>query len=159
MSSFCYFERLANLLLLYQLEDNFYLKIFIPPAEPVVYCAKATKKSPRHCRGDFLTFNANRELLAGSHLREALAAIHRAICLRLKGNTSFAAAHCAGGYEILAGCTGSVLARVAAALAALGLILEAALCVKLLLTGGENEILSAFFAFECLVLVHCLYLT
>ena len=39
------------------------------------------------------------------------------------------------------------LARVTAALAALRLVLETALCVKLLLAGGEHELLTAFLAY------------
>ena len=53
---------------------------------------------------------------------------------------------CAGGGEELTGAAGGVLAGVTAGLAALGLILEAALSIELLLTGGENELLAAFFA-------------
>ena len=48
--------------------------------------------------------------------------------------------------EVLTGAAGGVLAGVAAGLAALGLILEAALCVEFLLAGGENEFVAALFA-------------
>jgi hypothetical protein len=81
-----------------------------------------------------------------SHLCKALAAIDGAIRLRLKRNLCFAAAHCAGSGVILTGAAGCRLAGVTAFLAALGLVLEAALCIKLLLTGGENEFFSAFLA-------------
>ena len=81
-----------------------------------------------------------------AHLSEALAAIHGTVRLRLEGNLSFAAAGSANSGEELTGATGSVLASVAAGLAALGLVLEAALSVELLLTGGEHELVAALFA-------------
>ena len=89
-------------------------------------------------------FVSNSGLL--SHLGKALAAVNRAIRLGFEGNLCLAAACCAGRSEELAGTTGCVLACVAAGLAALGLILEAALCVKFLLTCGEHELLTTFFA-------------
>jgi len=81
-----------------------------------------------------------------SHLCEALAAVYRAIGLGLEGNSGLAAASGADSGEVLAGTTGGVLARIAALLAALGLVLEAALCIELLLTGGKNEFLTTLFA-------------
>ena len=45
-----------------------------------------------------------------------------------------------GSGEELLGTTGSVLASIAAGLAAAGLVLEASLSVELLLTGGEHEL-------------------
>ena len=81
-----------------------------------------------------------------THLGEALAAIDRTVGLGLKGNLGLAAAGCANSGEILAGTAGSVLASVTAGLAALGLVLEAALSIELLLTGGEHELLAALFA-------------
>ena len=81
-----------------------------------------------------------------THLGEALAAIDRAVSLRLKGHLGLAAAGGTHSGEVLAGATGSGLAGIAAGLAALGLILEAALCVKFLLTCGEHELLTTFFA-------------
>ena len=81
-----------------------------------------------------------------AHLSEALAAEHRTVGLGLKGNLGLAAAACAGSGEELAGTTGASLTSIAAGLAALGLILEAALCVELLLTGSENEFVAALFA-------------
>ena len=86
------------------------------------------------------------QLAVGAHLSEALAAVHGTVGLGLEGNLGLAAATGSGGGEELTGATGSVLASVAAGLAALGLVLEAALCVEFLLTGGENEFLAAFFA-------------
>ena len=80
------------------------------------------------------------------HLCKALAAVNRAIGLGLEGNSRLAAAGCTDSREILTRAMSSVLARVTAGLAALGLILEAALCIELLLTGGKNEFLAALFA-------------
>ena len=81
-----------------------------------------------------------------AHLGEALAAVNGTIGLGLKGNLGLAAAGSTGSGEVLAGATGSGLAGVTAALAALGLILETALSVELLLTGGEHELLATLFA-------------
>ena len=86
------------------------------------------------------------QLAVSAHLSEALAAENRAIGLGLEGNLGLATAACAGSSEELTGTTGSVLTSVAAGLAALGLILEAALCVELLLTCGEYELVAALFA-------------
>ena len=85
-------------------------------------------------------------LLLGAHLSEALAAVYGTVGLGLKGNLCLATATCAGSSEELTGTTGVGLASVTACLAALGLILEAALCVEFLLTGGENEFVAALFA-------------
>jgi hypothetical protein len=81
-----------------------------------------------------------------SHLRKALAAVHRTVGLGLEGNASLAAAGSAGSSEVLTGTTGSILASVAASLAALGLVLEAALGIEFLLAGSENELFAALFA-------------
>ena len=81
-----------------------------------------------------------------AHLSEALAAEYRAVGLGLEGNLCLATAACAGSSEELTGATSVVLASVTASLAALGLILEAALCVEFLLTGGEGEFLATLFA-------------
>ena len=81
-----------------------------------------------------------------AHLGEALAAVHRTVRLGLEGNLGLAAASSANSSEILAGAAGGVLASITAGLAALRLVLEAALSVELLLTGGEHELLAALFA-------------
>ena len=86
------------------------------------------------------------QLAVGAHLSEALAAVHGPIGLGLEGHLGLATAARAGSGEELTGATGSVLASVTASLAALGLVLEAALCVELLLTGGEHELVAALFA-------------
>ena len=85
-------------------------------------------------------------LAVGTHLSEALAAENGTVGLGLEGHLCLATATGAAGSEELTGATGVVLASVTASLAALGLILEAALCVELLLTGGENEFVAALFA-------------
>ena len=94
------------------------------------------------------------DLAVGAHLSEALAAEHGTVGLGLEGNLSLAAAACAGSGEELTGATGAVLAGVPACLSALGLILEAALSVESLLTGGEHELVAAIFALQSLVFVH-----
>ena len=86
------------------------------------------------------------QLAVGTHLSEALAAVHGTIGLGLEGNLGLAAAAGAGSGEELTGATGVVLASVTAGLAALGLILEAALCVELLLTSSKSEFVAALFA-------------
>ena len=87
-----------------------------------------------------------RQLALLAHTSEAVAAVDGTIGLGLEGNLSLAAAGSAGSGEILTGATGSSLASITASLAALGLILEPALGVELLLTGGENEFVAALFA-------------
>jgi hypothetical protein len=100
-------------------------------------------------------------LLVGFDLGKAIAAVDRTVGLGLKRHTGFAAAGSAGSREegALAAVAGVVLASIAALLAALGLILEAALRVEFLLTGGENELFAALFAYQGLVLVHLLILS
>ena len=94
----------------------------------------------------FPTFGLSQRLAVSAHLSEALAAEHGTVGLGLEGNLSLAAATGAGSGEELTGTAGSVLTGVTAGLAALGLVLEAALCVELLLTGGEHELVAALFA-------------
>ena len=85
-------------------------------------------------------------LAVSAHLSEALAAENGTVGLGLEGNLCLTAATSAGSGEELTGATGSVLTSVAASLAALGLVLEAALCVEFLLTGGEHELVATLFA-------------
>ena len=89
---------------------------------------------------------ADCELALCTHLSEALAAENGTVGLGLEGNLCLAAATGASSSEELTGAAGSVLASITASLAALGLVLEAALCVEFLLTGGENEFVAALFA-------------
>ena len=89
-----------------------------------------------------------------AHLGEAVAAVNGTIGLGLEGNLSLAATGSAGGSEELTGATGAVLASVTACLAALGLVLEAALSVELLLTGSEGELVAALFTGQNLIFVH-----
>lgn len=86
-------------------------------------------------------------ILLLTHLCEALAAIYRAVRFRLERNASLAAASSTGSGEELTRTACSILARIAAGLAALRLVLETALCVKLLLASGEHELLTAFLAY------------
>ena len=85
-------------------------------------------------------------LLDDDDLGEAVAAVNGAVALGLEGHLGLAAAGSAGSSEQLAGGAGSVLAGSTASLALLGLVLEAAGSVELLLTGGENELLAALVA-------------
>ena len=85
-------------------------------------------------------------LLLFANLGEALTAVHGTVRLGLERNLRLTAAGGAHGGEILTGAAGGVLAGVTAGLAALGLVLETALSVKLLLTGGEHELLATLFA-------------
>ena len=80
------------------------------------------------------------------HLGEALTAINRAVLTRLERNLAGFAAGCTNCIKHLAGSLVGLLAGVTALLAALGFILESAGCVEFLLTGGENEFLTTFFA-------------
>jgi len=94
----------------------------------------------------FPVFVVFQQLAVGTHLSEALAAENGTVGLGLEGDLCFAAAASAGSSEEFTGSAGSVLASVTASLAALGLVLEAALCVELLLTGGEHELVATLFA-------------
>ena len=78
-------------------------------------------------------------------LSEALAAVNGSVITGLEGNLSLAAAACAYSCEHFT-LSSAVLLSVTASLAALGLVLEAALRIELLLTGGEHELLAALFA-------------
>jgi hypothetical protein len=92
--------------------------------------------------------------IAGTHFGKALAAIHRTVALGLKGHTSFTTAGGAGSREEFTGTTRSIFTGVTAGLAALGLVLEATLSVKFLLTGSEHEFVSTFLANQGFVFVH-----
>ena len=82
-----------------------------------------------------------------AHLSEALAAEYGTVGLGLEGNLCLAAATCAGSGEELTGTASVVLTGITAGLAALGLVLEATLCVEFLLTCGENELVAALFTY------------
>ena len=77
---------------------------------------------------------------------KAVAAVDGTIAGGLEGNLAFRTALGANGIIHHALGTSSALAGSAAGLAALGLILEATLCVEFLLTCGENKLLAAVFA-------------
>ena len=91
-------------------------------------------------------FGQFQQLAVSTHLSEALAAENGTVGLGLEGHLSLAATTGAGSGEELTGATSVVLASVTASLAALGLVLEAALCVEFLLTSGEGEFLATLFA-------------
>ena len=74
-----------------------------------------------------------------THAGEALAAVNGTVGLGLKRNPGLTAAGSAGSGEILTGAAGRSLAGVAAGLAALGLVLETALRVELLLTAVNTN--------------------
>ena len=87
------------------------------------------------------------------HLCEALAAVNRTVLTGLEGDSGFLAAGGAGSGEHLTVRSGCVLAGIAARLASLGFIDEAALRIELLLTGGEHKLGATFFAVEGFVSV------
>ena len=80
------------------------------------------------------------------HFCEALAAINGAILTGFEGHFCLFAAGSAGCNEHLTGAAGSIFAGVTAGFAALRLVFEATACLKLLLTGGENELPAPIFA-------------
>ena len=84
----------------------------------------------------------------------ALAAVYRLAIGRIEGNLALLTAISANGVEHLSATAGSVLSDVAAGLASLGLVLEALLCIELLLTRGEHEVTAAILTFQRLVLKH-----
>ncbi len=88
----------------------------------------------------------NDKLALFLQLCEAFAAVYGTVGLGLKRYTSFLAACYAGSGEEFTGSAGSILASIAAGLAALGFVLEALFCVELLFAGGEYEIVAAFLA-------------
>jgi hypothetical protein len=92
--------------------------------------------------------------LALSHASEAVRAVNGAIGLRLEGNLCLSTAGCANSSEILSGAALCVLASVTASLATLGLVLEAALSIELLLTGSKGKLSAALFTNQNLVFVH-----
>ena len=99
-----------------------------------------------------MLFRQCRLLLLGSGI--SFAAIYRSVVRGLEGNLCFLAALCACGCKELSGGLACVLSCVAARLTSLGLVLEAALCVELLLACGENEFCAAILTNQCLVFVH-----
>ncbi len=88
------------------------------------------------------------------HSRIALAAINGSIVLRLEGYAGFLSAVCANSGKELSLRLSCVLSCVAASLASLGLVLEASLCIELLLACCEGELLSAVLTLQNLVFVH-----
>ena len=87
-------------------------------------------------------------------LTETFAAVDGAIVAGLERNLAGLTAGGANSVVHLTAGAAGLLASVAACLAAQGLIGETLLRVKFLFTGGEDELLTAVFADECLVVVH-----
>ena len=88
------------------------------------------------------------------HLSVACAAVYRSVVGRLEGNLRNTTATCTSSLVHLALGLTACLSLVTAALASLGLVLEALLCIELLLTCGEHELAAAVLAFQSLVFVH-----
>ena len=78
---------------------------------------------------------------------KALAAIYGAVVLGYETNLCFLAALCANCGEQLSGSLTCALLRISASLASLRLVLEILLCVELLLSCSEDELLSALLAY------------
>jgi hypothetical protein len=105
--------------------------------------------------------NAGAALVVGAASAEAVATVDRLVAARLEWNLGHAAALAAGGFEHLARGAASAaigrasrFARRAALRAAAGLVRKALHCEKLLLAGGEWELLSAVNAGERFVCIH-----
>ena len=96
----------------------------------------------RRCKSGALSF-----VLQKVHCQPACARTKKAVFAGLEGDAGFFAARSARSREHLTGAAGGILAGIAAGFAALGLIFEATAGIKLLLTGGEHELLAAFFAY------------
>ena len=94
-----------------------------------------------------------------THLGEAVAAVNGTVRLGLERNLSLTTTGSAHRGKILTGAASSVLAGITAGLAALGLVLEAALGIELLLTSGEGELVATLFSYQDLVFVHGLSLS
>ena len=92
-------------------------------------------------------------LLASSDSK-ALAAVNSLALGRIERHLALLAAISADCIEHLSCTLHAVLASIAAGLASLGLVLEALLCIELLLTGSEHEVVAAILAFQRFVLKH-----
>ena len=129
-----------------------------PAVAPFLFPIVPRRQTKRAPAWGALWINWQSALLL-AHLGEALAAIDGTVGLGLERHPSLAAAGSAHSGEILTGAAGGILAGVTAGLAALGLVLEAALGVELLLTGGKGELVTALFAYQDLVFVHLVSLS
>lgn len=90
-------------------------------------------------------FHSNQlSLLIFLHLREAVAAKYRTVFTGTERNSRLTAAIGTGGREHFTVRLGSVLPRIPAALASLGLVYKALFRIELLFASGEHELLSAF---------------
>lgn len=89
-----------------------------------------------------------------TNLCKAVTAVNRTVAARLERELCLSAALGAGRGKELTLRTRCVLALVAAGLTSLRLVLEAVICVKFLLAGGEHELLAAISAYQSFVLIH-----
>jgi len=111
------------------------------------------EKIPQHTSAAvFFVFNSG--LCLFTHIGEAVTAVDRTLALWLEWHFGLLAARGAGGSKILTGATGGRFATVSAGLTTLGLILEATLCVELLLAGCKYELFATLFARDIFVFVH-----
>ena len=99
-------------------------------------------------------FMFGQRLVAATASCVALAAVYRLAIGRIEGNLALLTAISANSVKHLSATTSRVLSDVAACLASLGLVLEALLCIELLLTGSEHEVVAAILAFQRFVLKH-----
>ena len=90
-------------------------------------------------------------LIVLSHSLKTSAAIYRSVVGRLEDNLSYTTAICTSCFEVFARSLSCVLLSIAASLAALGLVLEALFLVEFLLSCGENELVSAFLAYQSFI--------
>jgi len=89
-----------------------------------------------------------------SHLCETVTAINRPVGLGFEGYFRFVSARRANRRKIFPRAASGALTRVTAIFAALGLVLEAALGVELLLACREDKLRSTFLTYQGLVFVH-----
>ncbi len=88
------------------------------------------------------------------HLSIAFAAIYGSVVAGLERNLSFLAASCTGSGEKLSLRLSGVLSCVTAGLASLRLVLEALLCIELLLASGEYKLFAAILTDQFFILIH-----
>jgi hypothetical protein len=122
--------------------------------DPHTSVRKCDLLNSAHNKDSGTLFLLKTEKLVLLHLRETVAAINRPVGNRLKRNLCFAAAFRAHGNMKLSLGFALVFFLVAAGFASLGLVLEASLCVKFLLSRGERKVCSAISALKCFVLIH-----
>ena len=87
----------------------------------------------------------------------AFAAVYRSVVGRLERYLGFLATLRANCCKELSGSLARILSCISAGLASLRLVLESALRIKLLLTGGEHEFGTAVLTNQFLVFVHAVF--